>query len=170
MAGVIRTYVRWVDRLADWTGYLAMYLIFVMAGVLLFDAVARNILDNPQHWCLEFAQFTLAAYYFMGGAKTLKDNDHVRMDLFYDGLSDRGKARLDVVTVLCLMFYLVIMLIGSISSLQYSVETGQRLNSIWRPSVVPIKAIMVVSIVLMLLQSVSLFIKYAATARGKVIV
>jgi len=92
MAGVIRTYVRWADRLADWTGYVAMYLIFVMVGVLLLDAVTRNMIDNPLHWCLEFAQFTLAAYYFMGGAKTLKDNDHVRMDLFYDGLSERGRA------------------------------------------------------------------------------
>ena len=169
MAGVIRTYVRWADRLADWTGYVAMYLIFVMVGVLLLDAVTRNMIDNPLHWCLEFAQFTLAAYYFMGGAKTLKDNDHVRMDLFYDGLSERGRARVDVVTVLCLVFYLVVMLIGSISSLRYSIETNQRLFSMWNPSVVPIKAVMVVSLGLMLMQSLALFFRYAAAARGRVI-
>jgi len=162
----IALYIRATDRLSDWTGTLAMYLIFVMVAALLLDAVTRNILDDPLHWCLEFAQFTLAAYYFMGGAKTLKDNDHVRMDLFYENLSARGKARMDLVTVGCLIFYLVVMLIGSVSSLTYSIETNQRLFSIWNPSVVPIKALMVGCIVLMLLQSVGLFFKYLEASRA----
>ena len=102
----------------------------------------------------------------MGGAKTLKDNDHVRMDLFYENLSARGKARMDLVTVGCLIFYLVVMLIGSVSSLTYSIETNQRLFSIWNPSVVPIKALMVGCIVLMLLQSVGLFFKYLEASRA----
>ena len=166
MPKAIALYIRATDRLSDWTGTLAMYLIFVMVAVLLLDAVTRNILDDPLHWCLEFAQFTLAAYYFMGGAKTLKDNDHVRMDLFYENLSARGKARMDLVTVGCLIFYLVVMLIGSVSSLTYSIETNQRLFSIWNPSVVPIKALMVGCIVLMLLQSVGLFFKYLEASRA----
>jgi TRAP-type mannitol/chloroaromatic compound transport system permease small subunit len=167
MRRAIRLYVSVMDRLADWIGIVAMYLIFVMVGVLLLDAVTRNVMDFPLHWCLEFTQFTLAAYYFMGGAKTLKDNTHVRMDLIYDSLSERGKARLDAVTVLCLIFYLGVMLVGSISSLQYSIDTRQRLFSMWNPSVVPIKAIMVACIVLMLLQAVSLLIKYTTAAIGR---
>jgi TRAP-type mannitol/chloroaromatic compound transport system permease small subunit len=169
MPKAIALFIRATDRLSDWTGTLAMYLIFVMVAVLLLDAVTRNILDDPLHWCLEFAQFTLAAYYFMGGAKTLKDNDHVRMDLFYENLSARGKARMDLVTVGCLIFYLVVMLIGSVSSLTYSIETNQRLFSIWNPSVVPIKALMVGCIVLMLLQSVGLFFKYLEASRERAI-
>ena len=101
----------------------------------------------------------------MGGAKTLKDNSHVRMDLFYDNLSDRGKARLDAITISCLLFYLVVMLIGSISSLQYAIDTGERRFSMWNPSVIPIKALMVACIVLMILQTISLFFKYMAEAR-----
>jgi TRAP-type mannitol/chloroaromatic compound transport system permease small subunit len=164
MPKALRLYVSVMDKLADWTGILAMYLIFVMGGVLLLDAVTRNLMDFPLHWCLEFAQFTLAAYYFMGAPKTLKDNDHVRMDLIYENLSDRGKARLDAITVLCLIFYLGVMLVGAMSSLEYSIQTNQRLFSMWNPSVVPIKAIMVFCIVLMLLQAVSLLIKYTAAA------
>lgn len=167
MPAPFRLYVRWMDRLADWVGYLAMYLIFVMIGVLLLDAVTRNIIDYPLHWCVEFAQFTLAAYYFMGGAKTLKDNAHVRMDLFYENLSHRGKARMDAVTVLCLMFYLSVMLFGSVSSLRYAIATNETRFSMWNPSMIPIKALMVACIVLMLLQAVSLLIKHVAAARGR---
>lgn len=161
----IRLYVRVMDVLADWVGLVAMYLIFVMIGVLLLDAVTRNIIDYPLHWCVELAQFTLAAYYFMGGAKTLKDNSHVRMDLFYDWLSPRGKARMDLVTIGCLIFYLGVMLFGSISSLRYAIETNETRFSMWNPSMIPIKALMVACIVLMILQAISLVFKHIDALR-----
>lgn len=165
MRKAIATYVRIVDRASDYVGYVAMYLIFAMVAILLLDAVTRNVIQIPLHWPVELAQFTLAAYYFMGGAKTLKDNSHVRMDLFYDNLSDRGKARLDAVTIGCLLFYLSVMLIGSISSLQYAIDTNEKRFSMWNPSVIPIKALMVGCIVLMILQTISLLFKYIGTAR-----
>lgn len=167
MNGILHAYVRQMDRIADWVGLIAMYLIFLMIGVLLLDAVTRNAINLPQHWCVEFAQFTLAAYFFLGGAKTLKDNDHVRMDLIYSAMSERGRARMDVITVGCLIFYLGVMLWGSLSSLQYAIETGERRFSIWNPSMIPIKALMVGCIILMILQAFSLLIKYIATARGR---
>lgn len=167
MPQMIRSYVRIVDRMSDYVGYLAASLIFVMGATLLLDAVTRNVLNIPVHWAIEFTQFTLAAYYFMGGPMTLKNNDHVRMDLWYANLTDRGKARLDLVTVWCLIFYLGVMLVGSLSSLQYAIETDERRFSIWNPSVIPIKALLSVCLVLMLLQAFSLVFKHVATLRGE---
>lgn len=167
MPQMIRSYVRIVDKMSDYVGYLAASLIFVMGATLLTDAVTRNVLNIPVHWAIEFTQFTLAAYYFMGGPMTLKNNDHVRMDLWYANLTDRGKARLDLVTVLCLIFYLGVMLVGSLSSLQYAIETDERRFSIWNPSVIPIKALLSVCLVLMLLQAFSLVFKHVATLRGE---
>jgi TRAP-type mannitol/chloroaromatic compound transport system permease small subunit len=166
MAKIVRHYVRLIDWLSEKVGIVAMVLIAVMIGVLLLDAVTRNVIRMPLHWCVEFAQFTLAAYYFLGGAMTLKNNDHVRMDLLYDRLSERGKAAMDLVTMLCLLFYLVVLLLGSISSLQYAIATGERRFSIWNPSMIPIKALMTACIVLMILQTVSLAIKYWSKWRG----
>jgi len=165
MPSAIRLYVRTMDAIADWVGLVAMYLIFVMIAVLMLDAVTRNLIVYPLHWCVELAQFTLAAYYFMGGAKTLKDNDHVRMDLFYDRLSTRGKARMDLVTIGCMIFYLGVMLFGSISSLRYAIATGETRFSMWNPSMIPIKALMVACIVLMILQAISLIFKHIAVLR-----
>jgi TRAP-type mannitol/chloroaromatic compound transport system permease small subunit len=166
MPGVIKTYIRVVDRASDYVGIVAMYLIVVMIAVLLLDAITRNVLNIPLHWCIEFAQFTLAAYYFMGGAKTLKDNDHVRMDLIYSNLSERGKAIMDLITVWCLLFYLSVLLVGSISSLSYAIKTNETRFSMWNPSMIPIKALMVACIVLMILQTFSLIFKYIAAVRG----
>ncbi len=167
MGKAIRTYVRIVDRLSDYVGIVAMYLIFLMIAVLLLDALTRNVVEIPIHWAIEAAQFTLTAYYFMGGAMTLKNNSHARMDLFYESLSEKGKARMDLLTIGCLIFYLCVLLFGSISSLQYAIETGERRFSMWNPSMIPIKALMVGCIVLMLLQSVSLVFKHIGTLRGE---
>ena len=161
----IRQYVAVVDRVSRYVGIVAMYLVFVMIGVLLLDAITRNVITYPLHWCVELAQFTLAAYYFMGGAKTLMDNSHVRMDLFYERLSERGRARMDVVTVLCLIFYLGVLLFGSISSLRYAIATGETRFSMWNPSMIPIKSLMVACLILMLLQSFSLLFKHVWAAR-----
>jgi TRAP-type mannitol/chloroaromatic compound transport system permease small subunit len=96
-------------------------------------------------------------------------DDHVRMDLFYDRFSDINKARIDVFTSFFLLFYLVCLLYGSISSLEYAIEYNQRKFSQWNPSMIPIKIIMVFGIVLMILQSVSIFFKDLAKAQGKTI-
>ena len=166
MPSIIVKYVRVVDYLSTRFGRLAMYLIFLMIGTLLLDAITRNALNIPLFWCVELAQFTLAAYYIMGGAYSMQLQSHVRMDLLYDRFSERNKARMDCFTAIFLVVYLVVLLIGSISSTVYSIETNQRLFSMWNPSVVPIKLIMVFGIVLILLQAISTFFKDLAKARG----
>lgn len=160
-------YVRYVDFASEKVGRLAMYMIFVMIGTLLLDAVTRNIINYPLSWCVEMAQFTMAAYYILGGAYSMQLGDHVRMDLIYDACSERNKARLDVATSGCMLFYLGALLYGSISSTIYAIETGQRKFSMWNPSMIPIKLIMVFGIVLMLLQAISMLFKDIAKARGE---
>ncbi len=89
-------------------------------------------------------------------------DDHVRMDLIYSKLKDKTKAILDSLTSVFLVFYLVVLLIGSISSLTYTIETNQRLFTAWAPYVWPIKSIMTFGILLMLLQSIAIFFKDVA--------
>jgi TRAP-type mannitol/chloroaromatic compound transport system permease small subunit len=158
-----------MDRLSNFIGTFAMYLIYLMIGVLLFDVISDKALGFVQNWTVETAQFTLAAFYFLAGPKTLKDDSHVRLDLIYAKLSDRAKARIDMVTIWIVIFYLAVMLWGAVSSLQYSWATNQRLPSLWAPSLVPIKVLMVICLILMMLQCIAIFFKDVAKARGKVL-
>lgn len=166
MPAIIRHYVRIVDRISSYVGHVAMFLIFAMIAILLLDAVTRNVIKMPLHWCIELAQFTLTAYYFMGGPYSLMGGAHVRMDIVYSHLTSRGQIWMDIATIGCLMFYLAVMLAGSISSLQYALKTGERRFSMWNPSMIPIKALMAACLVLMLLQAFSLLFKYIASLRG----
>ncbi len=163
------TMSRIMDRLSDYVGLVAMYLIFVMVGVLLLDAVTRNVIHIPLHWCIEFAQFTLAAYYLHGrgrsrsrtttmcgwtfSIRTCPNAGKARMDLVTDRLPDllsgRDAGRLDL------------------EPRSTRSRRTRRRFSMWNPSMIPIKALMVVCIVLMLLQAFSLVFKHIATLRGE---
>ena len=169
MHPLIAGYVRLTDRISDYVGYLAASLIFVMGGTLIFDAITRNLIRMPVHWAVELTQFTLAAYYFMGGPITLKNDEHVRMDLWYASRSKTGKAKIDLAMSTCMIFYLGVLLAGGISSLLYAIQTNEKRFSIWNPSVIPIKALMVGCIIMMILQSISLVFKHYAAVRGRTI-
>jgi TRAP-type mannitol/chloroaromatic compound transport system permease small subunit len=92
---------------------------------------------------------------------------HVRMDLLYERWSDRKKAKVDAITGLFLIFYLVFLLYGSYSSIEYAVMYGQKNRSAWAPYMAPIKIIMGVGVLLMLLQSIATLFKDIAKARGE---
>jgi len=166
MPKFIISYVKYVDYISTKFGRVAMYFIFIMIGTLLLGAISRNIFDVPLSWTVELAQFTMTAYYIIGGPYSLKTDDHVRMDLLYDRYSDKTKAKIDIFTSIFLLTYLVVLLIGSISSTSYAIEYGQRKFSEWNPSMIPIKVIMVIGIFLMVLQTISIVFKDIAKARG----
>jgi TRAP-type mannitol/chloroaromatic compound transport system permease small subunit len=118
-------------------------------------------------WIIEMAQFTITAYYLLGGGYSMLTDDHVRMDLFYGKLSKKGKAKMDIFTSFFLIFYLAILFFGSITSLIYTIETKQKLFTAWAPYVWPIKTLMLIGILLMLLQAFSSLFKNIANVKNK---
>ncbi|MBE8157969.1 MAG: TRAP transporter small permease subunit [Betaproteobacteria bacterium] len=167
MPGAIRHYVLFVDAFNRKVGRAAMYLIFAMIGVLLYASVSRAVFDRPLIWVVETAQFLLVAYYLLGGAYSMQMDSHVRMDLLYGRWTEKTRAAVDAATILCLIFYLVILLAGGISSTQYALEYGQKNYSAWAPPLAPVKIMMSAGIFLMLLQSAAIFFKNLARALGK---
>ena len=167
MPNAIRTFVRFVDGLSYRVGRFAMYLFFIMGAILLASTVSRLVLGVPFNWALEMSQFILSAYYLLGGAYTMQLGGHVRMDLFYDRLSARNRAVTDAFTILFVIFFLAVLLLGGISSTNYAIVYDQRNYSSWSPVLWPVKMIMTFGIFLLLLQCIANFFKDVAVARGK---
>lgn len=175
-----------VDGLNRWIGLVVMYGIFGLMAILLWSSISKTFF-MPSLWTLEMAQFAMVAYYMLGGPYSVLVGANVRMDLFYGNWSPRRKATVDVITVFFLIFYLVVLLRGAMSSTAYSLgywgdeplnfflglitgaeEVGRMETSAtaWRPVIWPIKAIMIVGLFLMLMQAISELIKDLARALG----
>lgn len=159
-------YVRAVEELSYGIGRLAMLLLFVLMGVLLYGVIGRAG-SAPPIWTDEMSQFLLLGYFMLGGAYALQLGSAVRMDLLYARWSDRTRAAVDAVTILTLLFYLGVLLWGGIESTQYALETDERRRGLWRPYMWPVKTVMVVGIVLMILQCTAFLIRDVARALGR---
>ena len=163
----IRIFVRFVDRLNYVVGRFAMYLIFPMGAILLYSTVMRVIFGYPINWVMEMSQFMLSAYYLLGGAYSMQLDAHVRMDLFYGMMKPKTRAVTDSFTIVFVIFYLVVLFWGGVSSTGYSITYSQKNYTAWAPLLWPIKTIMTIGIFLMLLQTIARFLKDIAAARGK---
>ncbi|WP_339771829.1 TRAP transporter small permease subunit [uncultured Pseudosulfitobacter sp.] len=186
MQGVMRGFIRGVDTVNYRLGRIMMYGIFALMGVLLWSSV-NKVFFLPSLWTLEMAQFIMVGYYILGGPYSMQMGDHVRMDLLYGDWSVRKKAWVDLFTVLLLIFYLVVLLYGAISSTAYSlgywkteplsylfgVVTGteeigrlEQSSSAWRPYLWPVKVVMIVGFFLMILQCLSELCKDVLRLKG----
>ncbi len=180
-------FARFVDRINQWIGLVVMYGVFILMGILLWSSISKTFFV-PSLWTLEMAQFAMVAYYMLGGPYSILVGSNVRMDLFYGNWSLRRKAAVDVLTVVFLLFYLGVLLYGALGSTAYSLgywgdtpvtffaglitgaeEVGrmERSSTAWRPYIWPVKAIMIVGLFLMLLQSLSELVKDIARATGR---
>ena len=183
----MRIFIAVVDHMNYGIGRVIMFGIFAIMAVLLWSTISK-FSDQPSLWTLEVAQFSMIAYFFLGGPYAIQMGSHVRMDLFYENWSLRRKASVDAIMVFCLIFYLGVMLLGGLNSTAYSLgyfgsnpigffadlATGEattgtleRSRSIWRPYLWPIKTIMCVGILLMLLQALSELCKDILRLRGE---
>ena len=192
----VRGYVRAVDAVNHRIGRATMYLIFVMVGILLWSSISKTFF-LPTLWTLESAQFTMVAYYILGGAYAIQLDANVRMDLLYGGWNPRTKAWVDAFSVFFLIFFLDVLLRGAIGSTAYSLghfqnepfmffkELGlgfvtggldgaaeiigrlERSSTAWRPFIWPIKVIMTFGIFMMLLQAFAEFFRDLGRIRGE---
>ncbi|WP_305967782.1 MULTISPECIES: TRAP transporter small permease subunit [unclassified Mameliella] len=195
MPRIITGFVHGVDAMNRFIGRIAMYLIFVLVGVLLWSSVSK-VAFLPSLWTLETAQFVMVAYYVLGGPYSIQLGSNVRMDLFYGGWSVKTKAWVDAFTVFFLMFYLVVLLYGALGSLAYAMGyfgmqpleyfaeffgalfTGgfeaageklgylERSSTAWRPFLWPVKLVLAFGIFLMLLQTLAELFRDIGRIRG----
>jgi len=167
MPKAIRAYVRWIEAVNRFVGKFSMYIVLVMTAILVFETISRAFFNAAHLWVVEIIEFLMAAYYLLGGGYSMILKGHVRMDLFYGRWSKKGQAVVDLLTAPFLILYVVFLLIGGISGLDYALRYGQKNYTPWGPPLAPVKFVMVVGIALMLLQALATFFKDLATARGE---
>lgn len=165
MPGWIITLVRVIEGFNYYVGRVALYLFFLLGGILLWSIIAKAFF-RPPLWTQEMSQFTLVAYFMLGGAYALQLGSNVRMDLLYQRWSPRRRAMTDIVTVFAMITFLAVIIWGGLDSVIYALEVGERSRSVWRPYLAPVKIIIVTGAVMMLLQSVCFLIRDIAYLRG----
>jgi TRAP-type mannitol/chloroaromatic compound transport system permease small subunit len=88
----MKTVLKTIDRISDWTGRISSFLILVITGVILFEIIARFIFGKPTIWAFEISLSLYGIYVALLGAYTLVTGAHVNVDILYTRFSPRTKA------------------------------------------------------------------------------
>lgn len=167
MPKALVSYVRYMELFTTRLGKILSGAVFVLIGILLIEAVARYIFNNPTPWSIELATFVFGTYFLFGGGYVLLRGGHVRMDALYNRWSLKTRAIVNAATFSLLAVYLIVFILGGISNITYTLAYNVHSTSQWAPPLAPIRIIVVVGAGLLLLQGVAILIRDIATIRGK---
>ena len=92
-----------IDALNERVGRLAAWLVLVMVFITFLVVVLRYGFNFGRISLQESATYLHAFVFMLTGAYTLKHNEHVRVDIFYQDMSNQNKAKVDLFGTLFLL-------------------------------------------------------------------
>ena len=158
-----------IDALNDRLGQLANWMVLAACLISAANAMSRYAFDLSSNAWLEIQWYLFAGIVMLGASHTLRMNEHVRVDIVYTHLSERGKEWLDLIgtavflvpSMLVIAWYSVPFFLQSWNVQEISGNAGGLLR--W-----PVKVLVPLGFTLVALQGVSEIIKRAASLRGDV--
>lgn len=100
-----------IDRLSRFTGHATAWLTLLMVIVTFVIVLMRYVFDAGLIWLQESVTWMHAVVFMLGAAYTLQHEDHVRVDIFYRGMSARRRAFVDAVGVVIFLWPLCAFLV-----------------------------------------------------------
>jgi len=88
---------RVIDAVTERVGRAVIWLVLVATLVSAANALARYALGESSNAWLEIQWYLFGAMFLLTAGYTLKHNGHVRIDIFYNRLTPRGQAWVDLV-------------------------------------------------------------------------
>ena len=163
---------RWIDASNDRIGRAVGWLTLAMVLIGAFNALARYIgthigMQLGSNTWLEAQWYLFAMVFMLGAAATLRHDKHVRVDVLYGRLTDKGKAWVDLLgTVFLLLPFCVLStwacwdyVVNSWASREMSPDPGGLPRY-------PLKAIILVTFALLFLQGVSRVLRSVLVLKG----
>ena len=158
-----------IDQINEKIGYVCNFLVLAACIVSAGNAMIRYAFGYSSNGWLELQWYMFAILVMFGAAYTFKRNEHVRVEIFYLFLSERGQLWLDLIGTLFFLIPSCLLLaylswpffMQAYAVNEYSGNAGGLLR--W-----PIKFVIPAGFVMLALQGVSEVIKRILALQGQV--
>ena len=158
-----------IDSVNDRFGRLANWMVLAACLISAGNAMSRYAFDLSSNAWLEIQWYLFAGIVMLGASHTLRMNEHVRVDIVYTHLSERGKEWLDLLgtafflvpSMLVIAWESLPFFLASFQVQEISGNAGGLLR--W-----PVKILVPIGFTLVALQGISEIIKRAASLRGDI--
>jgi TRAP-type mannitol/chloroaromatic compound transport system permease small subunit len=164
IGGVLVTLIsllcREIDRLNELVGRLFCWLVLVLVAVQFAVVIMRYVFGVGSIFLQEGIVYVHAIMFLVVAGYTLLHDEHVRVDIFYRGLDQRGKAIVNIAGVLLFLFPSLGLILWQ--SLPYVIRSWQTLEGSSLiggvPAVFLLKTFIPIFAILVLLQGISLLL------------
>ena len=162
MAGLLAL-SRVIDRANEFIGKSVSWLILLAILVSAANAVIRKVFDTSSNAWLELQWYLFGAAFMLAAAYTLKQNEHIRIDIVYGMFPRRVQHWIDLLGhILFLMPFVTLMVIYFVPYVSLSIRSGEMSNNSGGLIVWPAKAFIVIGFAQLFLQGISELIKRVA--------
>jgi len=160
-----------LDRISTAIGRAASWLTLGMVIVTFVVVVMRYVFDAGLIWVQESVVWMHAAVFMLGAAYTLRDEEHVRVDVFYRSMSPRRRAWVDLIGVVIFLLPLCAFLAWNsfeFVTQSWSIrEMSRESGGLPYPFVPLLKSILLLMPLAVSMQGLSLFLKSLKILRSR---
>ena len=158
---------RAIDRFNEAIGKAVTWLIFIAIMVSATNAVVRKVFNTSSNAWLELQWYLFGAAFLLASAYTLKQNEHIRIDIFYGTRSRRTQHWIDLIGhVFFLMPFVVLMAWMLVPYALAAYKIGQVSTNSGGLIIWPARAFLAAGFILLVLQGISEIVKKIAVMRG----
>jgi TRAP-type mannitol/chloroaromatic compound transport system permease small subunit len=97
----LKAYINFADQFVVWIGRAFAWGIFILTAAVMYEVIMRYFFNAPTLWAFDFTIQMYGAVFLMGGASAMSTKTHVKADMYYNRLSEKGQAILDLVLFIC---------------------------------------------------------------------
>jgi len=97
----LRAYINFADQFVVWIGRAFAWGIFILTAAVMYEVIMRYFFNAPTLWAFDFTIQMYGAVFMMGGASAMSTKTHVKADMYYNRLSEKGQAILDLILFIC---------------------------------------------------------------------
>jgi TRAP-type mannitol/chloroaromatic compound transport system permease small subunit len=166
MQGLLRLSAT-IDSVTTWIGQKVSWLILAAIIVSSGNAIIRKAFDMSSNAWLELQWYLFGGAFFLAAAYTLKQNEHIRIDIVYGLWTRRTQHWIDLLGhALFLMPFVILMLYLLFPYVMLAVRSGEMSSNAGGLPIWPAKLIVLLGFILLFIQGISEIIKKIAIMQG----
>ena len=166
MEGLLKL-ARLIDATTEFVGKAVSWLVLAAVLVSAGNAIVRKVFDTSSNAWLELQWYLFGAVFFLAAAYTLKQNEHIRIDIFYGSRSKKTQDRIELFGLLFFLMPFCLLMLWLLTP--YTLEamrSGEMSAAAGGLILWPSKALILGGFVLLTIQGISEIIKRVAIMNG----
>ena len=165
----IWAFIRPIEAITKFFGYLSAGIIPLLALLIAYEVISRYVFQAPTAWAFEVSYMLMGTCFLLAIAFCMQLRRHIRVDFFYDHVSPKKRAAIDLMGFV--LFLLPMVLWCSWGLWVYFLE-AYKVNemsgeSAWNPIIWPFKFVFAFGFYLLAIQTVAEICKCVLVLMGR---